>query len=70
MRLRDKKGRFISDGKPNKFNRKWVRRDKVVEMVDSDAIEEAYKAGFETARRVPKTHSAKDCYEGFLKHGQ
>ena len=74
MKIRDKKGRFISNGEPNPFNTKWIRRDAVVASepakVDSEAEKEIYLIAFETARRLPKTYGAKACYEAYLKHGK
>lgn len=67
-RLRDKKGRFIASGKPNKFNQKWIRRDKVTVKADGVAVENAYRSGFETARRMPKTFGVNECFKGFLEN--
>lgn len=63
---RDKKGRFMPTGESNPFNRKWIRRDKAVtSQVDLDA---AFLAGFETARRVAKTFSAKGCLQAWREN--
>ena len=61
---RDKKGRFVAIGKKAKERASFNQRYKKASEVNA-LIEDAYKAGFETARRVPKTFGVKQCYEGF-----
>ena len=58
---RDKKGRFLPTGAgTKKFNQRYIKRS------DVDAI---FMAGFEVARRTPKTHSAKAALEAYQLHG-
>ena len=66
-RKRDKKGRFLPTGESNPFNRKWVRRDKNLQANQSD-LDAAFLAGFETARRVAKTFSAKGCLQAWREN--
>jgi len=66
-RQRDNKGRFIATGESNPFNRKWVRRDKSATVNQGD-LDAAFLAGFETARRVAKTFSAKGCLQAWREN--
>jgi len=67
MQKRDKKGRFLPAGESNPFNRKWIRRDKNAPTNQVD-LDDAFLAGFETARRVAKTFSAKGCLQAWREN--
>ena len=69
-RDRDKKGRFLPSNPPSKFALKYVKRSEIVtDSVSNDAIDAAFKAGFEVARRTPKTHGVKVALEAYRQHG-
>lgn len=59
---RDKKGRFATDLK--KVRPHFNQRYKTVKEVN-ELVEDAFREGFETARRVPKTFGVNQCLEGF-----
>ena len=63
MQKRDKLGKFLPIGdkpKPRKsFNQRYVK----VDLLDA-----AFLAGFETARRVPKTFSGKGCLQAWKEN--
>lgn len=67
---RDKKGRFLPSDPPSKFALKYVKRSEVSKLSASkDDIDAAFMAGFEVARRTPKTHGVKAALDAYRQHG-
>lgn len=70
MQKRDNKGRFLPMGKTKKtrkpFNKRYVKADEAV--TSQDDLDAAFLVGFETARRVAKTFSAKGCLQAWREN--
>jgi len=70
MQPRNKKGQFMPIGKTTKkrkpFNQRYVKAGEVV--TSQDDLDAAFLAGFETARRVAKTFSAKGCLQAWREN--